>query len=869
MPGADVEYTATLNDTQVLHALRIIARATDELESESNKHFKRMEQIMTQRIGKGAKQSALKIGTIQGTVQELTRRFINLAEQAARAFVQIAAGGVKLSKQLELTQIALTNVLGGNQEAAEAFLETTRDTARRLRTDYVELAQLAATILPQANDIEATNQLLEQAIILGKQAGQNATGIRIALQEALAGQFVSLQRRLNVPASSVARIKELSEEIGLVPALVEVLGDRVEELGLSLESTADTAAAAFATLEAEGKKFQQVLGEPILEELKNQANGFLDVLETKGVSIERAAIAFGELAASVLELIGSNLQEFLLSLDFEQIEATADALNDTVAALDALVAILDAVPDVNQDLQDTRTIIEALADGLRFAAESAAILKAFLAGLPDLGPLLTISTGGVPDPERLVNALKELGTEGVFNQEAYNESLEQSAKIIFDLNKTLEENAEKVRQRHEEQDKDNQSALDAAQAYLDEQQALKELAQAESEAAAAREKLSEKLGKLAIDRERELADIYRDQARELFEDELKFAQKREDLARDNADQIEDIWRDHQDELADAARDLTRDEEDIYRKAARDRVEADRDGARERLSIETDYRRELERIRARFEESAEEAERRNDAQAFLEAVRQRDRDITEAKRTRSEQLEDASQRAAEQRERAREQLQYEIEDARIANRRKLEDLKIRLERELEAQRTNYERDLEEQALTEERKRAERQRANQQELEDFARKEAERLQDLNQSLSTEFETIRKYEDLKRQYRVQSAQRTVAEVNAALARLNPFGSDVPQLTPRQRVLGLEGGGRLSAHQPAIVGEAGPELIIPDRGIQVVPLPAPAAAAQSINNSRSIDVGGISVGEDMFSSPVMTRKFRNVVLTILAEAL
>jgi len=558
------------------------------------------------------------------------------------------------------------------------------------------------------------------------------------------------------------------------------------------------------------------------------------------------------------------------------LEDTADAFSNIIAAADAFFQVLTD-GDINSALEAIKKTAEDIAQAMYTAVLAAAMLKAEIAkrqaeaaALQEQGRGLRIGPVviGTADEPRVAAA----------GQEAFNEVMEDQVTIIEELNKRLTENKERTEERGKATEGNIDDDMAAGQAILDQAAALEELANAEDAASEAREKLSEKLAGIALDRERKLTEIMREQGRKMLEDEIEAAQKREDLARENAQKIEDIWIGHQQDIADAARDLSRNEEDIARKAARDRVEVDRDNARERINIETEYRQELERIRDRFNQSAAEAERNNDAQAYLEAMRQRDMEVQDAKRDREDKVADAGQKAAEQREKINEQLRYELEDARIANARKLEDLQIRLDRELEAQRLNYQRDLEEQALNEQRKAEERARANQQEVEDFIRKEAEKLQDLEKSEAAQFETIKKYEDLKREYRVTQAQKTVTEVNAALARINPFGRATPTASQFAGTLGAtfgrrQYGGDVEAGRGYIIGEQGPEVFIPRQAGAVLPnaavsMPGSPSLSNVYNNQRSMS-NTINLADSLFDNPTNVRKMQNIILGVLAEAL
>jgi len=266
---ADVEYRVVLDDDQVIKSLKNIDRNLDKIANQGDKSFGR--------VAKSAKGLGLQVGATAGLVQELTQWFINMAEQAARSILRLAVSGVELNRQLELTRIALTNIFEGNEKAADAFIDTVDELAIRLGVDFQELRGLAKGILPDIGDTKQTIQVMEQFVILGRDAGKNFTEIRRALEEAAAGQFLSLQRLLNIPPAQIRRIKAASEEIGIAAALIEVLGKRVQDLGLDIDSITDTFEFKLGLIQASFRELQQVFGEPIFEELKEQADAFLKV----------------------------------------------------------------------------------------------------------------------------------------------------------------------------------------------------------------------------------------------------------------------------------------------------------------------------------------------------------------------------------------------------------------------------------------------------------------------------------------------------------------------------------------------------------------------------------------------------------------
>jgi len=232
---ADVQYSASLDDRQVLAALKNIDRNMDRLANQGDKAFTK--------VGRSARGMGVQVGATAGIVQELTRRFINMAEQAARALLEIARGGIELNKSLELLEIRIT------------------------------------AILPSVKDLEESNKLAGRALILARSLGVNADFARRAVVEALAGQYVSIRRILNLSSAQVEKIKELEPAIGRAAAISRVLGDQLEAIGYDTDAIADSFTGVFALIESEAKQLQEVFAAPIFEELKEQAQAFLAVFE--------------------------------------------------------------------------------------------------------------------------------------------------------------------------------------------------------------------------------------------------------------------------------------------------------------------------------------------------------------------------------------------------------------------------------------------------------------------------------------------------------------------------------------------------------------------------------------------------------------
>jgi len=614
------------------------------------------------------------------------------------------------------------------------------------------------------------------------------------------------------------------------------------------------------------QQLQTELGQPILDVLKEDAGALIDLFTeelpdgTRKVKDEFVVLiqSIGDLLADIVDLGGDQLFSFLTNIDLEQLQQLildAQNLIDIIETIrevsdqNPLGALLEGVTDQIPDLFDLQTALTAVVQIMGIINATAAAGIAAITGYFDI--LTRISKGEVSfddlseEMNNLTDSMKEAARDAIG---AANDSLGA-------MNERLEENTSRLNERIDAQNESNQADLDAANAALANKQQLEAEAKAAEEAAAAQEKYNDARTEYEIDKQRAADDLALKQQRALLDAEIEFAQKREDLARKNAQAIEDIYRENQQKITDAAVDLRRDEEDIARKNARSQIEIEREAANRKVEIETDYRRELQRIRERFDFDAQEAIRQNDAIAFLRIQRQKDFELQQAQTQRDEEIQDAETAAIEQRQKLQEQLQGQIEDARIANERKLEDLRLSLERELQEQRTKYARDVQEAKIAEDRKRQELARTFQRQQEDFQRYWDRKLQDLIRNYQREIQIIQQYEAQKARIMAESRARARAAAEAASADSvllqNYGGGYTPNPRAQQEAnsadsvllnnySGRKYGGRMSRGIPYLVGENGPELVMPDRGATVYPNyrlrfnPSANGAITQITNTR-----------------------------------
>ncbi len=891
--AADVIYTSSLDDSEVIASLdrmragfkevgRDGTKAFREIAKEADKALNDIDKKATKvfnRFGKrgkgafsGVQSSALKTGAIMGgvasVVDNVIDRFIELGVRAGQAFINVIGGSIKLNEEAELLKISLTQIFQGNEAAADAFLEIIKESSIRLGVSRKELAGFTKGILPDVGSIEGAVKLAEQFVVLGRDAGQSFQSIRIAAEEALSGNLSSLQRRLNLPPDVIARVESLAENMGLAAALTEGLQDKIDKAGLSIEATAGSFAIMRGQVMGIGEEFQQQLGVAALEELKEQTAALLETFAANEGAIEDLAETLGLIVANVIEFVGTGLNDFLASLDFERAQELADALFGLVDAGRLLVDVL-ADTDANEGVEALTVSINRLTFSLKGAAEVAARIKATFAGL-DIG--ISDITGG---PAKLGKTIGKrlISGEDLFNQEAYNESLSDSLKAFNDFNARSEEFT-KVQEARKEVTEDNTAAqLAQAEAALQLQKAEEAAAKAGIAAAEAEATIAAKRLKTATAGEEKLTALALKQERQRIDDALKAAEKREDIARKNVEAIDDIFSKNADAISDAAKDLSRDEEDIARKSSSERQVIEREEAQRKLDAERNFRRELQKIRDQFLQSAADAERNNDVQAFLSAVRRRDEAIEDAKQSRTDENEDAQQSAKDQRQALKDARERDIEEAKITNRRKLEDLQTNLEREIEAQRQSIERQFQAQTIAEERQAEMRRVAGDRDLADFNTRQASKLAALELSLAKELAVIEEFEKAKVELARLSAE---AEARARRsARLGgargPRGrSGRSGRPPREGVqpVGLADGGRVTSGDPVMVGERGRETFIPDQPGVVVPInvmaspPTPGArgASQTINTTN--DSRSFTLADSMLNDPIERQKLQTFIL-------
>jgi hypothetical protein len=254
------------------------------------------------------------IGLATIAVSGLTSAFTSLASSATSAFVEITKGGVALNQQFELSEKVFSNVFGDPNlgEATVDFLNETSDRLRIARKDALGFAQV---ILPKTGGLDEFTELLRLTDIQVDSTGKSFDDLRFSIQNALAGQFESLKDLFDLDPTQITRIQELTPSLGVAAAVAKVLGEEFARLGKTdISGTLET---NIKDLNTRFSNLQATLGKPTFEQLRVQSDNLLQSLDRNQEGLERTAIALGEVTANVVELVGTEIVEFIDSLDFK------------------------------------------------------------------------------------------------------------------------------------------------------------------------------------------------------------------------------------------------------------------------------------------------------------------------------------------------------------------------------------------------------------------------------------------------------------------------------------------------------------------------------------------------------------------------
>lgn len=882
---SDLEYSASLDTSQILKQIKAIETAIDRQAKQAQADY--------EKVGKSAQLSGVQIGAVGGIVASVTTAFINLGQRAIQALVNIGKESVDLASNLETTEAIFTGIFQGNEDAAVGALARIRKESRELGVD---LGETARAFLPFVESLDQLSKVgkISAALALS-QPEQGELGARVALQEFLSGSAQSLVRRFEIPKNLGKELNEALATEGIEGGLKK-LDDILTRMGRNIDQIGDTAQLSFGKADIARQQLQTAFGQPILDELKAQFDDLNVIVAENFDDYTLIADTFGRILAHIVDIVGSGLTDFLANLDTEQVIEIGETLFDIVENARLFAQVLSDT-DTPIDLIDgIQTIAEGLNTALETAIKLSAIVKGELArqkaeneAAASLGPSAPRGTFG-----QINTAL--LGDEDrarieAAGQEAFNKVIGETVKAMDEATKAKEDNRQATDDLRESQKQNTASAESEADAFLGDAAAARKAEEAKEAAADAQAKVDEARAKAEQDFKQDLleADIKFERAR--TDALLDGQRKRLDAAKKNLEAIADIEKKNKQAVADSALDLTRDEQDIFTKHSREKIEQRKEEAQAIVDLEVDTGRKIADILKRSAIDLDEAAEKRDAVGYLRILKQRNQDIADAQKDAARQVEDTKLAGQRKREELKIQQQQELDDARLANARRLEDLQTSLDRELEAQATAFAREQEQIATNEQRKIDDLVTARERDREDAKRHYEEKLADLEISLAAELETIKKYNALLEE---EAAKHAAAMAEAESKKPSKTGGKAagfgetpdtiggPKSTPSpkkpkynpfpHKAFGglVNRGQTYEVHPPELFTPSANGKIIPSNQL-LLPSFTPKSVINNVNASRSnAPVYNFPVGDaSLFDDPIFAAKLRNVLLNTIGDIL
>lgn len=717
------------------------------------------------------------------TVKQLVDAFKTMADWAKKAFETIVKGAIDSAREIEVARAQFEAFFQQDISASEAALKRLQQLSLQLGENVVSIGR---AFLPEVESLDQLEEVTKIAVALSRfQPEQGILGARIALQEALAGEFRSLQRRFEISPVAIDQIRNAFETSG-VTGLLEALQGELERTGRSAEDLSDTFGVAVGRIQERWRQFLQQVGDPIIEELKDQLSDIDDELNRLDPDLDAIADAFGEVIAKFVEIIGSEIDEFLESFDPAAIYEVVKALDQVAGALEVfftavglgessatgLEAILYGISSSLLSLEGH--IISASLELAKFTDQIRPLLPQ-LQELSDLFDLFGKNTGGplgvgIDVNEKFLDALVIVAESGGTLEEA-EAAMAAYLERVADYPQTLEEFIAKTRSGNEEGE-------EAANTFLKMTSGLEELIVIQGQYKEAQEAVNEAVNEFNIDAQLKLEKILLDAQRARLDFEIEAAQKTIDIERKNADKVADIRSGYTQNILDAAQDLSDREADILRKYNDSVFDLEEDRNDKRLDAEKKYQDELQRIRDRYNFQAFEAILANDAKQLRQIRRRQAFEESQAKKDRDRNVRDVDAEINDRREKLDRALDREIRDARIANARKIRDLAQSLDEQLKKQEEARRRDLRDQGIAEARKRAELTQSLNEQLQDYNTWWEERNRTTADKIETDLQLMRDY--------VQSAVEIMNELNQLGIVFNPltgqpeFAFSMPNIEP-----------------------------------------------------------------------------------------
>lgn len=706
----DIQFSASLDDDEVLKALDRIDKRIDKVANDGQKSFDKIDKSAVKtgkNIGNAFNSATVKLTAAIGTLTALTATVKELTDEAIAS--------EKANFNLAVSANAAAREFGAGVGTADSWRQTL--TAVRDETKIYSEEELA----------NATSRLVDMTKRLGLSEEQMQQTLRRTID--LSAGKVDLQGGIERVTAALRGEAESAEYLGL--SLNEnTVKAYAESQGLVWKNLTDTEKAT--------QRYNLFLEQT--NELQGRAAQFADTLAGKEAALNAQLSDQASILGEQLLPLREGYTELLTLLSGET-ETSASIVSKALAGIAAYFVTIGAVAT-----STVLNVIEALkAIGNATTSTIEALKK-------NENPFDVLSEGG----NRFLDAINNIGGSvnnlGQIYDDAFNQILNG-----------WQQQREAAKQASEEL-----ANLPAITGGADEislidpeelQKALDKINDIERDAIRDRIDILRKAGQKRLDLEEEFIQKRIDAARD-------YVRKIDDIERKNAQAITDSGTDLRRDEEDALRDFNRGRAELERDSAKERVKIEEDYREEIRRINQNFADSAdEAARNRDAVTFLRLQRDRDRQiqeAKITRTKRVDESRVEAQQKRDElnlslqqQLED--NRIADQRrlEDLRIRLEREYEEARIARERDLEDTRIAEERKRQELKISLDRQLEEARIANERRVSDYKASLDKEIAAAVEAEQKKTRVLKDQISKRQELDRQYQSTLSQ--LQSAGRT----------------------------------------------------------------------------------------------------------------
>ncbi|MCG3207330.1 MAG: hypothetical protein FOGNACKC_00930 [Anaerolineae bacterium] len=876
MQKADYEYSASLDASQVEAELSRVDRQMDDLGKRGDGAMNQIAKSSggaaggLQQMTGGAGMAEMAIGAVGGAAAMAAMKIVEMAQQGIAMLKALTDQAIQMNSQVQTAQVLFGNLMKSEEEA-KRFVSDLREETQKLGLAFSATTEFAQAILPDSKSVAEFMELLKTTDRYADFEGVQFERLKLAINEAVAGQMTYLRQWLNLSGAQLDRIKELQKEYGQVAGLTKGMQEILEKKGAgSADSFSGTALYAEKSLRGMMDNMKLALGDAPFDEYLEGMNRFNKWLNDNSDHLVDLAYSIGEAFASVMDVVGDLKGDALDSLDVEGLvdviqsflDGVVEAANQVHLLIDNIQIFIEAaaplkdmtfgfVEEFRESVGLTQTMDEKLAEMQKSGNAAVAGLgnlgdamtdswNPFLGILSHAGEALTtlnqmiamasaglasLLAGIKPIIDDFMGLAEMAGAAMAGDFERVSEIGKRESNILkgnfFDLEaaykagmESFEKSVAKMEeadQRREEREQKRKERDQKVEHSTWENPSLADKDPLESEDyKKAKDKLDKALEKQRVADQRRLED---------FEEEL--AEKRLSVEQWAVEDLLKIEEDYQQKRIDLRAKYDADYEAENKNYAKqtlqrdkkhreEREEFEKESNQRRLELEENYQKQLQEMTDDFQRNAQRLAERRDAIAFVELLRSREEALSDAKTQKEEARTTLEEQIAEDRQKMQERQEEEIRSAKETHEERLAMLKERLDEELAAADEKYRADLEKHNETEQKKYDAIEEFIKKRMAAWEKADRRRLEDLQTQMDKEIKII------------EDAEKKKAEIQAKEERSKPISqqrSYNEHLDTVERPTGRARGGPVYPGQAYWVGEEGPELFKPWQSGLIVP--------------------------------------------------